>query len=199
MLVPYYTADGVVRASDPTLRLELDIGHESELRAADNTVVSQLILHLSKENTSRVHVWLRENATIRQHLYLTAKMRCNRSLSFTLRGVFASVQQFQYSGPLHQAGSRVAKELAAGLQGAVDAYVVVRDHVEVARLRRVVRCLLRDVEGSRLVRQVPITSEYLAEDRIQRFLDSSTRRSADGASVRSIGAAHGGRICQPLR
>ena len=36
------------------------------------------------------------------------------------------------------------------------------------------RCLFGDVVGASLVRQVPIAREYLAEDRIERLLDTPT-------------------------
>lgn len=48
--------------------------------------------------------------------------------------------------------------------------MVVRGHVEVARLRRMVRGLLRYVVRARVVWQVPVASEYLAKDRIEGLL-----------------------------
>lgn len=50
--------------------------------------------------------------------------------------------------------------------------MVVRSHVEVARFRWVVRGLLGDVVCSCVVRKIPIASEDLAENRVQRFFDS---------------------------
>lgn len=50
--------------------------------------------------------------------------------------------------------------------------MVLGGHVKIARLRGVMRCLLRDIVGAGIVRQVPIAREDFAEDRVERFFDS---------------------------
>lgn len=50
--------------------------------------------------------------------------------------------------------------------------MVLGGHVKIARLRGVMRCLLRDIVGAGIVRQVPIAREDFAEDRVEGFFDS---------------------------
>lgn len=57
-----HAPDGVVRAAHPPLDLEVDLGHEVQLRAPHEALVAELVLHLTEEDATRVHVWLREEA-----------------------------------------------------------------------------------------------------------------------------------------
>lgn len=52
------TANSVVSSANPALDLELDVGLKSTFRAANEGMVTKLVLHLAKENTSSVHVRL---------------------------------------------------------------------------------------------------------------------------------------------
>lgn len=126
------------------------------------------------------------------------------SLSLSLGGILAPVQQRQGSRAFHDTSRRVAKEPAPRLDRAVHPDMVFRHHVEVARLWRVVGGLLGDIVGPRLVGQVPVAGEDLAEDRVQRLLDASTetvRNQSVGNSWEGGGGggADGGRMCQPVR
>ena len=107
-------------------------------------------------------------------------MRTANSLSLPLAGIFPPVQQAEEGDALHQTGGRVSEEPAPRLERPVDADVVVRRHVEVARLGRVVRGLLGDVVGPVLVLEVPVAGEDLAEDRVQRLLDAPSEWLAVG-------------------
>lgn len=59
-------------------------------------------------------------------------------LSLSPLRILASVQKAQDCDTLHQARSRVAQELASGLECAINPDVMARNHVEVTRLGRVV-------------------------------------------------------------
>lgn len=63
-LVTDEAPDCIVRAAHPTLGLELNVGFQAAFWTADIAVVTELVLHLSKQNAPRVHVWLR-NETVR--------------------------------------------------------------------------------------------------------------------------------------
>ena len=56
------TTNGVVRPAKVSLCLELDIGHQPALRAADERVIAEFVLHLAKEDAPCIHVWLRDEA-----------------------------------------------------------------------------------------------------------------------------------------
>ena len=62
MVVLDDAANGVVRAADPALGLEVDVGRQPQLGAPHKAVVPKLILHLAKQNAPGVHVRLREDA-----------------------------------------------------------------------------------------------------------------------------------------
>lgn len=62
LFVSNRSTDGVVRAANPALGLELQVCHEAHLRAPHKAVVSKLILHLSEENSPRIHIRLRQVA-----------------------------------------------------------------------------------------------------------------------------------------
>lgn len=55
------SANGVVGTANPALRLKLYIGHKVEFGASHITVVSQLIFHLAKQDSSCVHVGLSDD------------------------------------------------------------------------------------------------------------------------------------------
>lgn len=61
---------------------------------------------------------------------------------------------------------------------------MIRRHVEVARLGRVVRRLLGDVVCSCLVFEVPVAAEDFAEHRIKRLLDATIVEVSFFLSVR---------------
>lgn len=95
--------------------------------------------------------------------------------------VLAPVEEGKDGGALHQTGGRVAKEPASGLESAIDADVVIGDHVEVARLGGVVRGLLGDVVGAGTVGQIPVAGEDFSEDGVEWLLDSSVESSQQSA------------------
>lgn len=85
------------------------------------------------------------------------------------------VEQAEVGNALHHTGSRVAEKLAAGLEGSVDANVVIWSHVKVARLGRVVRRLLRDVVRALIVVEIPIARKGFTKDGVERLLDTAAR------------------------
>jgi hypothetical protein len=54
--------NGVVRAGEVALGLELDVAHEVVLGALDEAVVAELVLHFSEQDAAGVHVGLRQDA-----------------------------------------------------------------------------------------------------------------------------------------
>lgn len=56
------TANGIVRAREVALGLELQIGHKVVFGASDKAVVAELVLHFSEQNSAGVHIRLRQNA-----------------------------------------------------------------------------------------------------------------------------------------
>lgn len=60
--VPDKSCDGVVRASEIALGLEFDICHQPRFRRPQECMITKLVLHLSEQDASRVHVWLRDEA-----------------------------------------------------------------------------------------------------------------------------------------
>lgn len=52
------TADGVVGTAHPALDLEFNVGFEAELWTAHKSVIAKLVLHLTKQDTSSIHVRL---------------------------------------------------------------------------------------------------------------------------------------------
>lgn len=89
----------------------------------------------------------------------------------------ASVQQSQYCDTLHHTRSRVAQKLAPRLERTVYSDVVFGRHEKVARLGRVVRCLLSDVVSFGAIGIIPVASVYLAQYRIERLLYASALTS----------------------
>jgi hypothetical protein len=94
----------------------------------------------------------------------------------------APVEEAQDGDALHDAGGRVAKESAPWLQGSVDSDMVLRGHVEVAGLGRVMRRLFGNVVGAGLVGQVPVARKDLAKDGVEWFLDASVWESPFGSA-----------------
>jgi hypothetical protein len=97
------------------------------------------------------------------------------SLSFSLGWVLAPIEQGQDGCSLHQTGCRVAEESASGFQSAIDSDVVFWDHVEIARLGRMVGGLFRDIVSPCLVGEVPVAGVDLAKDGIKGLLDTSAQ------------------------
>lgn len=58
-----YSSNGIVSATNPALRFEIDVSDQIELRASNKAVVSKLVFHFTKQNTTGIHVWLSQNAT----------------------------------------------------------------------------------------------------------------------------------------
>ena len=67
-----------------------------------------------------------------------------------------------------------------------------RNHVEVTRLGRVVRCLLRNVVTSRVVGEVPVAGEDLTKDGVQWFFDSSIEILANMPTSYGAGCRYAG-------
>jgi len=100
------------------------------------------------------------------------------SLSFALCPILAPIEQGQDRNPFHHTRSRVAQELASGLECSVNSNVVCWGHVKIAGFRRVMRRLFRDVVCPSAVGKVPVASEHLTEDGVQGLLHSPRSRSA---------------------
>jgi len=90
-----------------------------------------------------------------------------------LLSLVVAVGKSHDSDSLHETTDGVAQELAPWLECSVDANVMFWCHVEIARFRWVVRGLLRDVITPCPVGVVPVASESLTEDRVERLLYSS--------------------------
>ena len=52
------TTDGVVSTTHPALDFEFNVCLQTSLRASNNSVVAKLVLHLSKQYASCIHIWL---------------------------------------------------------------------------------------------------------------------------------------------
>lgn len=135
-------------------------------------MVSKLILHLSEEDSTGVHIRLGQDAVVPVSICQNIQDPC-RILFFASLLVRSSVQQPQDGNALHDTSCGVPKELASGFQRAVYPDVVLGSHEEVARLGRVVGRLFGDVVSSCPVRVVPVAGEDLSEDRVQRLLHTS--------------------------
>jgi hypothetical protein len=61
------------------------------------------------------------------------------------------------------------------------------------------RGLFGDVIATSFVWIVPITSESLAEDRVQGLLNTAEPTSVKMLEARKVNGAYGGLMCQPLR
>ena len=96
-------------------------------------------------------------------------------LSFTLFLILPMVQQPHDGDPFHHTGGGVAQEFTVRLQGAVDADIMFGRHEEVARFRRVVGGLFGDIVPAGAIGVVPVASESLSKNGIQRFLHPSVR------------------------
>lgn len=142
-------SNSVVCSGHPALDLEVNFGFQAQLGAADVGVVTKLVLHLAKQDTSCIHVGLCDEVSL------------------------VAVQQTHDCNALHEAADRVAQESAAGFEGAINADVVLGSHEEVARLGRVVRSLFGDVVSASVVWVVPVSSKGLAEDGVERLLDAA--------------------------
>lgn len=117
------------------------------------------------------------------------------SLSLPLRGVFSPSEQAYDCDTLHETCCAVSEEAAARLERAVDTDLVLGHHVEVARLWRMMRRLLRNIIRTRPIIEVPVAREDLAQNRVQRLLDSTIAAAMTGklasipiAALSTIGA-----------
>lgn len=140
-------------------------------------MVAKLILHLAKEDSASVHVGLCNDASKggKQLSSLKANDRAN-VLSLSLGRILAMVEQAEVGNALHHTGSRVAEKLAAGLEGSVNANVMIGSHVKVARLGRMVRRLFRNVVRALIVVEIPIAGKGFTENGVERLLDTTGRR-----------------------
>lgn len=96
-------------------------------------------------------------------------------LSLALLFVLAVVHQPQNGDTFHHTGRRVAQKLAPGLEGSIDANVMLRRGKEIARFRWVVGGLFGDVVTAGSVGIVPVAGEGFSKDGVERLLDSSVR------------------------
>jgi hypothetical protein len=168
-------SNSVVCSSHPALDLEVNLSFQTQLWAADVGVVTKLILHLTEQDTSGIHVGLCDEVTL------------------------VAVRHAHDCNTLHETADRVAQESAARLEGAVDTDVVLGGHEEVARLGRVVRSLLGDVVSTRVVGVVPVSGKGLAEDGVERLLDATVWWLAADCCWFEQKQTHGGLMCHPLR
>lgn len=136
-------------------------------------MVAELVLHLAEQDPPRVHVGLRDVAD--GCVRLAAAFPAHRSLHGRNLLSFVVVQELHHGEALHHARRRVAQELAPGLEGAVDADLVLGGHVEIARLRGVVGGLLGDVVALGVIRVFPKAGEGLAEDGVEGLLDAAAK------------------------
>ena len=143
------TSNSVVCSSHPALDLEVNLSFQTQLRAANVGVVTKLVLHLAEQDASGVHVGLCDKVSL------------------------VAVQKAHDCNALHERANRVAQESTAWFEGTVDTDVVLGGHEEVARLGRVVRCLLGNVVSTCVVGIVPVSGECLAEDGVERLLDAA--------------------------
>lgn len=146
--VLYMASNSVVCSSHPALDFEVNLSFQTQLRATDVGVVTELILHLAEQDTSGIHIGLCDEVSL------------------------VAVRHTHDCNALHETADRVAQESTAWFEGAVDTDVVLGGHEEVARLGRVVRSLLGNVVSTRVVGVVPVSSKGLAEDRVERLLDA---------------------------
>lgn len=167
-------ANSIVCSSHPPLDLEVNLGFQTQLRAANVGVVTELVFHLTEKDSSGVHVWLGNEVSL------------------------VAVQQTHDCNAFHETADRVAQESASGFEGAINADVVLGGHEEVARLGRVVRCLLRDVVTTSVVGVVPVSGKGFAEDGVQRLLDTTVCLLAADRCL-ELEQTHGGLMCHPLR
>lgn len=107
-------ANCVVGAAHPSLDLEVDACLQTSLGTANNGMVTKLVLHLSKEDTSSVHVWLCDEIPL------------------------VVVEEPHDGDALHETAHGVAEELATRLEGAINADLVLGSHEKIAGLGRVV-------------------------------------------------------------
>jgi hypothetical protein len=101
-------SNSVVCSSHPALDLEVNLSFKTQLRTADVSVVTELVLHLAEQDTSGIHVGLCDEVSL------------------------VAIQHAHDCNALHETADRVAQESAAGFEGAVDADVVLGGHEEVA-------------------------------------------------------------------
>ena len=119
-------------------------------------MISKLVLHLSKQDASCIHIRLGQN------------------IAFAF-GI-SSVQKPQNSNSLHHTCRGISQELTSRFEAAVDPDVVLGSHVEVAGFWGVVGCLLGDVVAFCVVRELPVAGERLAEDWVEGLLDTSANK-----------------------
>ena len=117
----------------------------------------------------------------------------HHSLLLSNGPILPSIQKAQISDTLHETGSRIAKKSASGFQCAVDSNMVLGGHVEIARLGRMVRSLLRYIVGSLSTIEIPIAREDFAQDRVEGLLDASSFNSQWCYIFNGNGAASGAR------
>jgi hypothetical protein len=100
--------------------------------------------------------WVKMLQTGQRHTYLKTQPY---SLSLTPVGILAPIQEPQNRNTFHQTGCRIAQKLTPRFQSAVYPDMVLRRHKEVARFRRMMGGLFRNVVGPRAVRIIPVASE----------------------------------------
>ena len=77
---------------------------------------------------------------------------------------------------LHETSHRIAKNRASRFERAIDAYLVFRGHEKIAGLGRVMRSLLGDIIAASAIGIIPVASEGLAQDRVERLFHSTKKR-----------------------
>jgi hypothetical protein len=168
-------SNSIVCSSHPALDLEVNLSFQTQLRTADVSVVTKLILHLAEQDTSGIHVGLCDEISL------------------------VAVQKAQDCNALHETADRVAQESTAWFEGTVDTDVVLGSHEEVTGLGRVVRSLLGDVVSTRVIGVIPVSSKGLAEDGVERLLDAAACLLAADCRWLEQRQTHGGLMCHPLR
>jgi hypothetical protein len=161
------TANGIVRPTEVALGFEFQVRHETQFRASYIAVVAKLIFHFTEEYASSIHVGLRNEAIVIRVGHVSLHTQTKNLLAFV------PIEKGHDGNSFHHTGCRVAQELAARLEGAVDPNIVFWGHEEITGLRRVMRGLFGNVVCPSLVRIVPETGKGLAEDGVERLLNSS--------------------------
>lgn len=95
---------GIITPCEIPLGLEFNICSEVQLRRLDIAMVSELILHLTKQYSSHIHVGLRQEADSVYQLPSLQTRSCSDYVLF-LSSRPTSIQYPQNSDTLHHAGS----------------------------------------------------------------------------------------------
>jgi len=117
-------------------------------------MIPKFVLHLAKQNTPSIHIWLGQNVAF--SLWTTAP-----------------VQEAQNRNSFHHTSCRIAQEFTARFEAPVDSNVVLGSHVEIAGLWRVVGGLFGDIVAFGVIGKVPVAGVGLAQNGIEGLLDSS--------------------------